>query len=103
VQDAPSHGVEVAKGVVQCADPTVTQRATEERAACEVFKRYPSKLTVSDLRLYVSEYRLPCGIRIITTRNSAFSDGFLVTEISFAILQRNDDGIAMDCKHFFFW
>ena len=39
-------------------------------------------------KTYIDEYN-----SIFTTRNSRFSDEFLVTKISFVILQQNRDGL----------
>lgn len=65
VQDVASSRSGVAEGVLQCAAPALTQRSSEERAAREIFKRYPSRLTIGKLTSHAATYRLPCGTRLM--------------------------------------
>lgn len=64
-QDVISSDSEVAERVSRCTAPVVALRAAEESATHEVFKRYPSKLTINYLKLCASTYRLPCGTRLM--------------------------------------
>lgn len=51
-----SSDFEVAKRVPQSTNPAVAQRAFEERTTHEIFKRYPSKLTINELMSCASTY-----------------------------------------------
>ena len=60
-----SYDSEVDERAPQCVDLVIAQRAAKEHTTREIFKRYLSKLTIIELRSCASEYRLPCGSRVM--------------------------------------
>ena len=63
--EVTSSDSEITEKIPHRVNPAIAQLATEERATHEVFKLYPSRITINKLRPCTLEYRLPCGSRVM--------------------------------------